>query len=260
MISYIKRLLRLIFNWMKKLNESLFNANQIDSNENYAAQINKPLPTHQGEKPGNYGKFWQNHDGGLEWYTWMYETRIEQHLCFQEWFKYINSVEKVNSVAEFGCGLAVGYADFFKDIRYVGLDMAESSISWCQQNRKNKKHEYIITDFIANPVDEKFDVVFSQGTIDNSYNIEGFLQAAINASQRWIYITAYRGFFPELEKHVYTLNEDQGCFYNDLSPLRIYEFLKNSGCTEIAVVPSYTGKEEIPFEALFIARVKSHAI
>jgi SAM-dependent methyltransferase len=213
------------------------------------------LPAAIGQKPSTYGAFWKEHDGGLDWYTWMYNSRIDQHQCFQQWFQYVNHLEPVQSVLEFGCGFAVGYADFFKDIHYIGTDIAETAITWCKKNRQNKKHHYYAVDFITEKFEEKFDVVFSQGTIDNTYDINGFIKSAMTASRRWIYVTAYRGFFPDLQEHRYSWNEKQGCYYNDISPSQVYTLLKAEGCLDIAVVPSHTGRQDIPFETLIIARV-----
>ncbi len=214
------------------------------------------LPTAVGIKPSTYGAFWKEHDGGLEWYTWMYNSRIDQHECLQQWFRYVNNSEPVRSVLDFGCGFAVGYADFFKDIRYVGADLAETAIAWCKKNRLNEKHDYVAIDFMTEKFDEKFDLVFSQGTIDNTYDIDGFIKAAIAASQRWIFITAYRGFFPDLQEHRYSWNDQHGCYYNDISPYQVYELLKAEGCSDITIAPSHTGRPDIPFETLIIARVK----
>lgn len=214
------------------------------------------LPPANGQKPSTYGLFWKEHDGGLEWYTWMYNGRIDQHQCFQQWFDYINNSEPVLSVLELGCGFAVGYADFFEDIRYVGTDLAETAITWCKKNRHNEKHDYVAIDFITEKFDEKFDLVFSQGTIDNTYDINGFIKAAIAASRRWIFITAYRGFFPGLQEHRYSWNGQHGCYYNDISPHQVYKLLEAEGCSDITIVPSHTGRQDIPFETLIVARVK----
>ena len=107
----------------------------------------------------------------------------------------------MQSVLEIGCGLAVGYAYFFKDLRYAGDDVTTQLIEWCRANRENSRHQYIANDFIADPPREKFDLVFSQGTIDNTYDMDAFLGAMVAATRRWIYVTAYRGIFSELTKH-----------------------------------------------------------
>jgi SAM-dependent methyltransferase len=205
--------------------------------------------------PPRFGAFWKEHDGGLDWYTSMFEGRIDQHLVFQRWFDFVNRFEPISSVLELGCGLGVGYADFFKDFRYVGVDLADQLIDWCRENRRNPKHEYWKCDFITEQFEERFDLVFSQGTIDNTYDMDAFLRATVGASKNWIYITAYRGFFSELSEHEYEWCEDQGVYYNNISPHKVYQTLKQCGCRNIMILPSYTGREELPFETVIVARV-----
>jgi SAM-dependent methyltransferase len=206
-------------------------------------------------RPDEYGRVWKRHQGGLDWYTWMYQGRAEQHRCLQQWFAATTRREPIASVLEMGCGLGVGYADFFAQLRYVGADLSGKEIEWCRENRRNPRHEYVACDFIEAPFPERFDLVFSQGTIDNTYDMDAFLRAAVAASTRWVYVTAYRGFFPDLDEHVYRWNEGDGCYYNDLSAGRATATLRESGCREVAVVPSFTGRAEIPFETLILGRV-----
>jgi SAM-dependent methyltransferase len=203
----------------------------------------------------NFGKFWKTHGGGHDWYTWMYNYRILQHLAFQKWVHMIERVETVESVADFGCGTAVGYVDFFKAIRYVGIDLAPSAVDWCIKNYSNPKHDFRVLDVIEAPPKEEFDLVFSQGTIDNVYDMDAFLRGAVEASRKWIYVTAYRGFFPELEEHRYEYNAEQGVYYNDVSPVEAYSTLRTSGCRDICIYASPTGYEDIPFETVIVAHV-----
>jgi SAM-dependent methyltransferase len=207
------------------------------------------------ERPGTYGSFWKRHDGGLPWYTWMYESRIDQHEAFRLWLEAIDAIRPVQSVAEFGCGLAVGYAELFAEREYVGIDIAESSVEWCRANRPNPRHEYWAGDFIRSEWPRQFDLVLSQGTIDNTYDMDEFLRSAAAASRQWLYITAYRGFFPSLLEHQYEWSADHGCCYNNISPSRAYRTLREFGCRDVAVMPSRTGRAAIPFETLIVARV-----
>ena len=203
-------------------------------------------------KPKNYGQFWKEHDGGLEWYTWMYESRKAVH---QDLLSFISSHSELQTVADFGCGLGVGYCDALADRRYVGFDLAHPAIAWCQENRPNKKHHYRSCDFIVEDADEKFDLVFSQGTIDNSYDIDEYLAAMVRWSQGWIYVTCYRGWFPELTDHQYSWNEEHGCSYNDLSPSRARQTLERLGCHSIEISTVATGNDSIPRETRIIAQV-----
>ncbi len=217
-----------------------------------ALMTSSDVPRATVDPPSNYGEFWKNHDGGLEWYTSMYESRLAQHSSFQNWFRFIDAAKPVQSVLEIGCGLAVGYADFFKDLRYAGVDVATQLIDWCRANRENSRHQYIADDFIADPPREKFDLVFSQGTIDNTYDMDAFLGAMVAATRRWIYVTAYRGFFPELTEHRLTWCKEQGVYYNDISPHQAYRTLEKSGCRNIMVFPAFTGQDNISHETVII--------
>jgi hypothetical protein len=206
-------------------------------------------------RPANYGSYWRAKQDFVAWYTWMHNGRIEQHRCFQQWFSAIDRLEHVDSVLELGSAISVAYAEFFADRRYVGADLAEHLIAWCHANRVRPRHDYVACDFIEHDFAEKFDVVFSQGTIDNTYDMDGFLQAMVRASRRWIYATAYRGFFADMVEHKTLWCEEHGCFYNDISPKRVYQVLRDCGCRDIAVLPSYTGRPDIAYETLIIARV-----
>jgi hypothetical protein len=211
--------------------------------------------TRAAGRPDTYGTFWQRHDGGLPWYTAMYESRLDQHQVFAHWLEAVERLAPVRSVAEFGCGLAVGYADAFSDRDYVGIDIAEQCIEWCRANRRNPRHEYWAADFIQSEWPRRFDLVLSQGTIDNTYDMDAFLRSAVAASRQWLYITAYRGFFASLPEHEYQWSPEHGCYYNNLSPSRAHRTLRAAGCTDVAVVPSHTGRAAIPFETLIVARV-----
>lgn len=217
------------------------------------------VPERIGESPDNYMAFFREHPEGLEWYQWMYDSRRDQHECFEHWFRFAGAVEPISSVLELGCGYAVGYADFFSGIRYVGADISETAVAWCKANRRHPEHDYVACDFITHRFDERFDVVFSQGTIDNTYDMDAFLHSCLKASRRWIYVTAYRGFFADLPEHRYQVVREQGTFYNDLSAVRAWRTLKEFGARDITVVPSFTGGRTdspgIPFETLIIARV-----
>ncbi len=207
-------------------------------------------------RPGGFGDWWRAHDGGLEWYTWMYESRIEVHRAVFEWVRAKDCLEDpIDSIADFGCGLGVGYADEFASKRYIGVDLSEKNIRWCRENRKNERHEYHCLDFIAEPLDQPVDLVISGGTIDNSYDIDAFLTAMVRASRKWICATLYRGWFPDLVEHRYQWSEEHKCFYNDASPRRIRQTLTDLGCREINIYPILTGRSDIPFETWVSARV-----
>jgi hypothetical protein len=207
-------------------------------------------------KPKDYGKWWQNHKGGLDWYTWMYNGRLKMHKDLVDWVKAKeNQGDDIASIADFGCGLGVGYCDDFADKDYIGIDLSEYNVQWCKENRKNHKHKYYCRDFIAEPLRQEVDLVFSSGTVDNSYDIDASLESMVCSSKKWIYLTFYRGWFPDLEEHIYDWSDEHLCFYSDVSARKIRHTLLNLGCSEIIVEPVATGREDIPFETRVIAHV-----
>jgi hypothetical protein len=214
----------------------------------------KPAPFPEG-KPANYGECWNRKEANLDWYTWMYNGRIEQHHALQTWFRYADRLRRIDSVLEFGCGMAVGYAEFLADRIYTGVDIAPHLIEWCKSSRKRSGHNYLACDFVREPFGVQYDLVFSQGTIDNNYDMDEFLLAAVRASRCWVYITAYRGYFVDLTEHRREWREADGCFYNDLSPVRATAVLQAAGCRDVFVFPSFTGRKEIPYETVIIAKV-----
>jgi len=207
-------------------------------------------------RPPDYGRCWRDHAADLPWYEWMYDTRRTMHEEALQWIhSFDQSPHPLSSIADFGCGLGVGYADALADRRYVGFDLVESSIDWCRQNRSNPRHEYHHLDFIRHPTPQRYDAVISSGTIDNAYDVEAFLDAMINASSRWIYLTCYRGWFPDLDEHNYSWVDADRCFYTNVAPRRIREFLQQRGCENITVEPRPTGRADIPLETRVIATV-----
>ncbi|MCA8942998.1 MAG: methyltransferase domain-containing protein [Planctomycetes bacterium] len=203
--------------------------------------------------PPHYGRWWKNHDGGLDWYEWMFEGREPVHRDLIAWAT--APANRVESVVDFGCGLEVGYTDAFAEKRYVGIDISHRNVDWCRRNRKNPKHAHWCADFVEEPLPEKFDLVFSSGTIDNTYDIDACLRAMVRASKKWIHVTCYRGWFPELDEHRYSYAPQHDCFYNDLSPKRAARTLREAGCTDVRIDRVASGKDDIPFETRIIARV-----
>jgi len=206
--------------------------------------------------PAGYGDFWQQHDGGLEWYTWMYDYRKKMHKEMVDWVHQRETEgDAILSIADFGCGLGVGYCDDFANKKYVGVDLSEKNTLWCREHRENPNNEYYCFDFIKESLKEPVDLVFSSGTLDNTYDIDVSLKNLVRNSKKWIYITFYRGWFPELKEHQYSWNEEHKCFYNNVSPSRIYEILLSLGCQDIQIKPTPTEHADIPYEMLVIARV-----
>ena len=202
-------------------------------------------------RPPNYGAVWLKAEADPPWYQWMYEERQTQHHAFMKW---VSTLENIESIADFGCGVATSYAAHFKDRKYTGIDLSPITIIYNTETDRNPLHEYLCLDFIETPLEHQHDIVFSSGTIDNSYDMDEFLSSMVKASKQFIYATCYRGYYPELKDHKYLWSERDRCFYNDLSPTKAKQTLEDLGCTNIRIRPLAT-TDESHFETEIIAEV-----
>lgn len=208
-------------------------------------------------RPSKYGEVWIKQFGAdVSWFEWMYQGRELAHKDLKAfYYERKRGGDQISSVCDVGCGLSVGYHDFFKDLRYTGVDLVEENIKWCQKNRDNPNHSYLCRDVISEELNEKYDLVFSQGTIDNCYDVNGFIEALVMSSNKWVYITACRGWFPSLKNHSYNWNSKDGCFYNDVSPTEIETTLKSLGCKNIQIDPLKVRSDGTGYETRIIASV-----
>jgi hypothetical protein len=207
-------------------------------------------------KPPSFDLFFQDKGGDHAWYEWMYNYRKPQHDRFIEWVTaYCDIKNSILELADFGCGIGYGYTEVFAKHKYCGVDISRKNNKWCLENNTNLLHSFICEDYIANDLNRKFDVVFSSGTIDNSYDVDQYLAAMVRHSKKWIYLTCYRGWFPELKEHKYSWSEEHGCFYNNISPSLVRKTLEQLGCTDISIQPIETGNMEIPYETEIFARI-----
>jgi Methyltransferase domain len=207
-------------------------------------------------KPATYGTWWDNNEKGVEWYEEIFYARRGVHESFLDWVRALDANgQGPRSVLEVGCGRAVIHAEFFKDHRYTGFDISAKEIEWCRVHRARPGHDYRHGDIIETRFAEKFDLVFSHAVIDHVYDINAFLAALVSASSDWIYVTSYRGWFPDLASHTYRWNETDTCFYNDISAPETEALLGRLGCRQIRVFPLDTLKAEIPRETVILAHV-----
>lgn len=49
------------------------------------------------------------------------------------------------------------------------------------------------------------------------------------ATKRWLYLTSYCGYFPDLADHRYDWNDEHTCFFNVVSPARVRSILTDAG-------------------------------
>jgi len=170
-------------------------------------------------KKSPYGKNWQKVDP--DFYSRIYNYRP---LLHQDFLEYLKNKEDVKSVLEIGCGIGtypIEFKKYFDKKDYVGIDIGKPAIEHCKQN---SDFEFMCGDIIDMKLDKKFDLIFSHAVIDHVYNIDAFIHKIVNLSRKYVYISAYRGYFPDLHEHKMQWDNEKGCYYNDLS---IEELKKN---------------------------------
>ena len=163
----------------------------------------------------NYGKIWQEKlgDEQIQWYEGMHKSCLKMHDDFKEFLR----EKRPSSILEIGCGAGyypINLKDLFIDKEYVGIDISETAIEFC---KSRSPFNFICTDFLKKNIDRKFDLIFSHALIDHVYDIDLFIEKIIKSSNSFVYVTAYRGYFPDLEKHVMRRNNLEGTYYNDVS-------------------------------------------
>lgn len=178
-------------------------------------------------KKTEYGEGWQKVD--LEFYNRIYNYRP---LLHQDFIKYLKSKNNIKTVLEVGCGAGtypIEFKDLFEDKKYVGIDIGKPSIEYC---KKHSSFKFICGDLINLDCNSKFDLVFSHAVIDHVYDIDKFLDKILSCTKKFAYISAYRGYFPNLKEHKMTWSNEKGCYYNDLSVEQLKNFLKSKGVYE----------------------------
>ena len=107
---------------------------------------------------------------------------------------------------------------------YEGL-----TIDFC---KKNSPYQFRCSDFIKEDLNEKFDLVFSHAVIDHVYDIDAFLKRIVNTTKKFAFVNSYRGYFPDLKEHKMKWRDDQACYFNDISIMRIKQVLLDCHLTE----------------------------
>ena len=177
-----------------------------------------------------YGNIWQEKFGDeqVQWYEKMHNSCLKMHDDFKKFL----TERSPSTVLEVGCG--AGYyprnlKELFTNAEYTGTDISETAIKFC---KSKSSFNFICTDFLKNSLNKKFDLVFSHALIDHVYDVDLFIEKIIGATDRFAYVTAYRGYFPDLQKHVLRRNNTEGSYYNDISIKQVSRKLLDMGLQE----------------------------
>ena len=182
-------------------------------------------------KKTQYGKTWneKNSVEQNEWYSKMHDSCKEQHNLFKN---FLQERKNISTILEVGCGTGIypiKHRALFSDMQYVGIDISQSAIEQC---KKNSNFEFICADFIKLHTSQKYDLVFSHAVIDHVYDITAFISKLITVSNKYTYVSSYRGFFPNLLQHKMKWNNNDGCYYNDISVKQLTNTFNKIGLSE----------------------------
>lgn len=179
----------------------------------------------------HYGKTW-NEKNGVEqntWYSMMHDSCKAQHDNFRN---FLQERKDISTVLEVGCGTGIypiKNKELFTDIKYTGIDISKTAIEYC---KNNSDFEFICGDFIKLNISQKYDLVYSHAVIDHVYDITTFISKLVTASNKYNYVSSYRGFFPNLLQHKMKWNNNDGCYYNNISIKQLKKTFTKIGLTE----------------------------
>lgn len=179
-------------------------------------------------KKSQYGKIWneKNGDEQNEWYSRMHDSCQAQHNIFKS---FLQEKKDIETILEVGCGTGIypiKYKELFFNKKYTGIDISKTASEYC---KKNSDFEFMCCDFIKLNVSQKYDFVFSHAVIDHVYDITAFITKLIDTSNKYTYVSSYRGYFPNLSQHKMKWNNNDSCYYNDISITELKETLKKIG-------------------------------
>lgn len=178
-------------------------------------------------KKSPYGKNWQKVEP--DFYFRIYKYRP---LLHQNFLEYLKKKDDIKTVLEIGCGAGtypIEFKEYFDKKEYLGIDIGKPAIDYCKQN---SDFEFLCGDIINIEMDKKFDLVFSHAVVDHVYDIDAFVKKIVGLSRKYVYISAYRGYFPNLSEHKMRWDNEKGCYYNDLSKKQLKKILISGGLTE----------------------------
>lgn len=201
----------------------------------------------------DYGQWWMGQEVSHDFFEQIYQDRLYQHQAFYEWAKPMLEAGKIDSVLDIGCGHGIGYAEFFADVSYTGMDISAKETDWCRDHYANPRHTWACGDFIRAGAATQYDLVICQGTIENMYDMDALIRRMCACAKRYVYLASFLGFHDEIDSHQYVWIDAYKSYSNLLSIPRVQSVLQDCGfrCTEIRKVA--TNKAYNPFESIIIA-------
>lgn len=157
--------------------------------------------------------FWNT--ASPEWYDSIFKKEIHIH---NEFFKWTQDKE-IKSALEIGCGLG-DHSLLFED--YTGIDLSPQAI---ENAKKRFKQNFECIDFMQFHQDKKYDLVFSHSVIDHVTELEFFIERCVELSNKYVYISSYQNFYPNLAENRLVHDENTNCYYVEFSDQAMYKIL-----------------------------------
>jgi ubiquinone/menaquinone biosynthesis C-methylase UbiE len=167
------------------------------------------------------------------WYVDLFNHCSNLNSDFIEFLKTKNDV---NTILEIGCGTGVypiHFKNLFKNKTYTGFDVSVSGILHCIQH---SDFAFMCGNFLEVDFNNKFDLVFSHAVIDHVKDINLFLTKAAKISKKYVYISAFNGFYPELSKNKVIPDKKHSSYINKISPVETKEILIKNGLKEEEII------------------------
>lgn len=201
----------------------------------------------------DYGQWWMSNEVTHAFFEEIYKDRIYQHRAFEAWAEPLLKRETIATVLEVACGHGIGYADFFKNIAYTGMDISPKEIAWCKEHHNNPRHQWLCEDFILSNDAQKYDLVFCQGSIENVYDMDAFIRKMALVAKKYVYLAGFLGYNDSCLEHSYVWNERYTSYSNIFSLRHAKEVLLACGFSRVSFKRIATNKEGNPYESILIA-------
>lgn len=207
----------------------------------------RPVPT-------SFGQFWRSKGVDLAWYDKIFEYRRPSHDVFKSWVVAQAADGSLTSALEIGVGTSDHYrGDVFTGWRFTGVDLLPEVVEWLQAHAEEGQ-TFVAADITRNSLDGlEADLVYSHASIDNVPDVDAFLASAAKLARKVLFISNYRGYFPELRNHRIHFDTETNVAFNDLSAGAMKETVEALGFATVAVVPVLTGRDDITEETVLVA-------
>lgn len=187
-----------------------------------------------------YGTWWNDEVVCTkEWYDDIHSRRMKIHKFFLDWARKQAKEREItlSSVLEVGCGSSMFYSNKCFGQHYVGVDVSEWAIEACKNSKPANHHEFFAGNVEDMEFNMRFDIVFAHAVIDHVGDIDKFLKKLCELSQGLVFLSSYRGYFPDSTEHDCKWSAAFSCWFNDISPNAIRRCVAETDHKVIDIIP-----------------------